>query len=119
MPVQIDFALARFDDGTLVVALEPPQPVGGWNIQYTQWKRMPQTTSGGPVSGLVTKSCTSGYQAGQSGITVTNSGQGVFSVALFGTDISGTADSGPYFYRVERLDSGYRSTLSEGYRLMN
>ena len=119
MAVQVDFAIARFDDGVLVLALEPPEPVGGWQVQFTQWRRFPYNTSGAPVSGLITKSCASGYGGGQSGITVTNSGAGIFSITLFATDISGEIDQGNYAYRVERLDSGYRSVLSEGFRQMN
>ena len=72
----------------------------------------------GSVSGLITKSTASGYGGGVSGITITNSGEGRFNIALFRTDLSGDWDNGAYAFTVERLDSGRQSTIVQGYRHM-
>ena len=118
MSVQIDFGLFRFEDGVLSVEMVPAVSIAGWRLQYTQWKRFQNTS--GSTSGIITKMAASGFGGGQSGITITNSGQGRFNVALFATDMSGSPgpDPGEYYYKVERMDSGFRQVLTEGYRQM-
>ena len=98
------------NDLTLVVAMEPPTDVSSWSYQWQMGNRF------GWTSGLVTKSFASGYMAGQSGITVTNSGQGIFNVQLNAIDTSGF-DFKPYAYRGMRTNSGNVATLTEGFCL--
>lgn len=110
MPVQVSFSLARYEDGTLTVGLAPPTAVGGWNVQFQVTKFF------GGVSGLITKSVASGYSV-VSGVTVVNSGKGVFSVKIGTQDTSGL-DPGTYAMQFQRLDSGFRTVLSEGFFLL-
>ena len=116
MAQQVDFALERFDDGTLNLDMVPPANLGGVDIRYHMWRR--RSTASGFVSGLVLKRCNSGYGDGVSGITVVDSGAGRISVALFGTDISGSFDQGLFFYNIVRFVSGQVSVLVEGHRLL-
>ena len=113
MPVEVNFSLGRYENGVLTISMAPPTPIGAWSIQFTMWRRF-----GMPItSGLVTKSVTSGYGAGQSGITIVNSGIGIFNVSLNPPEVSGLA-AGNYSYRVERLDSGSATGISQGFRSM-
>jgi len=111
MPVQADVYLAKFEDGVLTVDMNPPVNVGGWSARFLVQKRF------GGLSGLIRKDVASGYGGGQSGITVVNSGQGSFNIALNGRDTSGM-DLGVYSYAFERLDSGNRTVLSEGHLVL-
>lgn len=110
MPVNADFQLYKYEDGTLVVALENPEPIGGWSVRFQLCKR--QADLGG-VSGLVLKSMAAGFY-GVSGMTIVNSGAGELSVALYSQDFSGL-DAGNYPYQIARTDSGQRTILTEGY----
>lgn len=110
MPVLNDFAFTRYDDGILTMPMVPPVAVGGWNVQFKVQHRF------GGISGLIVKSMASGF-SGVSGITVTNSGNGVFNIALNSADTSGM-EYGNYSFAVERLDSGSRTLLSEGYLIL-
>lgn len=107
MAAQCDFSLARFEDGVLVVNMQPPQAVGGWQLEFTLSHRP------GGESGLAVKSAASGYGGGQSGITILDSGAGRFSVAITSRDTSGLAPKN-YSTRTERLDSGSRTVLAQG-----
>lgn len=105
------------EDGTLTMALAAPTGIGGWTILYEQSLR----ENGVP---FITKSCASGFGNGVSGITVANSGQGIINVALYGTDMAAAAapvSSGnqdlSYYYRIRRADSGFATTLTEGFRI--
>ncbi len=89
------------------MSLAPPTAVGGWTVVYEQMKR----ADGVP---FITKQIASGFSA-QSGITVVNSGQGVFAIQLFQSEMSGR-NPGAFFYRVRRTDSGSLTPVSEGYR---
>lgn len=115
MPAYGDFSMER--DGTLSVSLPTPTNVAGWRMQYTMWRRFPQGVSGS-VSGMVTKVTASGYGGGESGITVASSGEGRWSIALFGSDVSGGLQPGAYSYRFERLDSGSAKVTIEGSRIV-
>lgn len=108
MPIQQDFGLVLREDGVIQTVMEPSTNIAGWNLQTLVTKRP------GHLSGLIVKSAASGYGGGQSGITITNSGQGIFTTAINSVDSSGF-DPGAYAYRTERLDSGFRSVLTEGY----
>ena len=110
MPAYVDWNLGEREDGLFTVGLAPPIAIGGWNIQFTLLTRF------GGISGLVTKSCASGF-SGVSGITVTNSGNGTFQVSINSADTSGF-NPNAYAYTVERLDTGFRTELLQGYLLL-
>jgi hypothetical protein len=111
MPVIADFSFVKFDDGTITVGLQDPTPIGGWDIQFVVSKRFD-----GASSGIVTKSVASGFN-GASGITITDSGQGHFNIALNGIDTSGL-EPGNYATRTERTTSGFHTTLTLGYLIL-
>ena len=110
MPVIADYSFVKFDDGTITVGLQNPTPIGGWDIRYVVTRRFDGS------SGLIVKSVASGYN-GQSGITITDSGQGVFNIALNGIDTSGL-NPGNYASKCERTNSGFHTTLTLGYLLL-
>lgn len=114
-PVQTDFAYTIREDGTLSITLTPPIPVGGQAFQFGVGKRL-----GGGLD-LIQKSVASGYSMSSgvpmSGITVLNSGQGVFQIALNSIDTSGF-DPGNYAFSFSRTTSGQYSTAVEGYMLL-
>ena len=110
MPAYTEFEIAQWSDGVLTVALNPPFPVGGVSIIFTMSKR-----DGG--SPLVSKVCNSGYGAGQSGIIVTNSGQGKMSVIFSPPEVSGLSP-GAYQIRMTALISGKTVPVLQGYRRM-
>ena len=114
MPISTDFELARYADGTLVMPLTPPTAIGGWTVRFQIYKRMGGSTP------LVTKWAASGFGNGVSGITITNSGQGVLSVPINSSgDMSGQ-DPGNYFYQFDRLDSGASTPrMADGYIIFN
>lgn len=97
------------DAGTVVLALTPPTSIGGWQISYTQSLRK----YGDP---LLTKSLASGF-LGVSGMSITSSGDGVMSISFSPQEVSGL-NPGAYYYSVQRTNSGFNTTLVEGYRLM-
>lgn len=108
MAIQMDYSLVRFEDGTIQVGMQPPVNISAWNLQFQLLRRF------GGVSGLITKSAASGFGGGQSGITIMSSGQGTFSVQIRSQDTSGL-DPGVYAYGIQRLDSGFQTTLVKGY----
>ncbi len=115
MPVQTNFKLERHADGDLTVSLAPQANISGWTLQTTMWKNYQNVS--GSVSGLITKSCASGFN-NVSGINVTNGIQGTFMVHFNRFDVSGNLDSGAYYFKAERMDSGNASVIAEGYRLV-
>ncbi len=110
MPILADFSLSRLEDATLTVSMAPPTPIGGWMLRFWMQNRF------GGISGFAQAYVSSGYN-GQSGINVINSGQGVFSVTIPSMATSGL-DYKNYAYAIERLDSGFRTVISEGYVLL-
>jgi hypothetical protein len=102
-----DFQLLKYEDGALVINMAPPIPIGGWTLQFAATRRF------GSTSGLIVKNSASGYN-GVSGITVMNSGQGQFQIAIYESDTSGLLP-GNYAYTVQRQDSGEASVLAQGY----
>lgn len=107
MPVISDIPQVQYSDGLLTISLEPPTAIGGHTIQFDVMKRF------GNVSGLVRKSVSSGFNA-VSGITVTNSGEGVLQISLYESELSGTP-YGNLAFQLRRMDSGMATVLSEGY----
>ncbi len=110
--IQVDVPLVKYSDGLLEIALEPSAPIGGQAFVFTVTKRF------GGLSGLVIKSLASGYANGESGITVTNSGLGVVSIALNTSDFSGK-DPGVYACDYSRVDSGYHTPVTRGYIMLD
>ena len=107
MAVYGDFQLARYADGILAIEMQPNTPIGGWFIEFNVKKRFTSETP------ILTKSVASGHNS-QSGIQITNSGAGILNVNFFGVEMSGQ-DLGAYAYTMERLTSGSRTMLSQGY----
>lgn len=108
MPVQADFSVPRYNSFSFTVSLAPPVAIGGWGISFQVQKRF------GGISGLITKSVSSGFN-NSSGINITNSGLGIFTISIQGVDTSGL-EYGNYAYAVDRTDT--RTTLSEGYMIV-
>lgn len=107
MPVISDFSLSQREDVTLNVSISPPTAIGGQNLQFMMLNRF------GGVSGIITKSVSSGFN-NVSGINITNSGNGNFNVSIVSLDTSGL-DFKPFAYLIQRLDTGNRTVISEGY----
>ncbi len=107
MPIITDFEIARQEDTLLIINLQPPAPVGGRNMDFVVQKYY------GGISGLIVKSVSSGYN-GLSGITVTDSGQGVVNIQIKAADTSGW-NFGAYVFNFFACDSGYRTVFTEGY----
>ena len=110
MPIQVDAPFVKFDDGILVVTLQPSIPIGGQNYQFECQNRF------GGVSGRIVKSMASG-RYNVSGMNIVNSGQGVMNVTIDSANTSGL-QYGNYAFTIQRLDSGNRSTVTEGYILI-
>jgi hypothetical protein len=106
----VDFTMPLGDDGILAIPLQAPIPIGGMPIQFEVEKYF------GGTSGLIVKNVASGFN-GASGITITNSGQGVMNIQIFGTDMSGL-QYGAYPHTLINMTSGTRTTLAEGYLLL-
>lgn len=107
MPVVIDFTIGQGEDANITIAMAPPQAIGGWSIAFDTYLRF------GGSSGLIHKTCASGFN-GVSGITVLNSGVGIFRVAIRAADISGW-ESRNYAYQATRTNSGSVSILTQGF----
>lgn len=102
-----DLRLVRYADGLLTIAIHPPTPVGGMDLRFTVMKQFGANTS------LITKSAASGLN-NQSGINITDSGQGIFKINLQSVNTSGL-EYGNYACVIENLTSGNRAVLAEGW----
>ena len=110
MPVQNSFPVTYGTDFNLVFNLTPAVAIGGWAIQFTAWRHFNGT------SGVVQKYANSGY-SNVSGITVTNSGQGIVTVnfrQIGVIDASGVGYSN-LAYQLYRPTSGNWTVLAEGW----
>lgn len=107
-----DFSMSKFEDVSVVVSMQPPVPIGGWSLRFQAGKNF------GFSSGLINKYWSSGFAAGASGITITNSGQGVFRIDIYTPDTSGL-QYGNLAYQVFRTDSGSMTEISQGYLSIN
>mgnify|MGYP001597783148 CR=1 FL=1 len=110
MPIIADFKLDAGTDGILTINMSPPVNIQNWNIQFRATNRL------GGVSGLIIKSCASGFN-NVSGINVVNAGAGIFDVDIRAQDTSGF-NQGAYAHIVQRLDSGLVNDLVKGYLLL-
>lgn len=106
-----ELSLISYSDGLLTIGLQPPTAIGGWAIDCKVTKRF------GGESGLIQKSCASGYGNGASGITVTNSGQGIFAVRVNEGNTSGL-DPGTYAILAKRTNSGFVTPLTQGWLIL-
>lgn len=111
MSKQMDYPLPLYADGILTIEMEPPVAVGGWTVRYFETRRF------GNQSGLIEKWGGSGFN-NVSGVTVVNSGAGIFQIAINSVDTSGRCP-GNYAFKFERMDSGSRNPLVEGYHIAN
>jgi hypothetical protein len=109
MPTHQDVQLARFEDGAFLITLTPPIPIGGWDARFDIMKRF---NSDEP---LYTALSASGYGAGQSGITITSSGEGRLTVRIPGVALSGQTDKINFCYTLQRYTSGCRVLASQGF----
>jgi hypothetical protein len=107
MPIYADFGIGKLEDGTLSVDMRPPVPIGGWSMLFFVQHRF------GGISGIYQASIASGFN-NMSGINITNSGEGQFNVSLPSIWGSGL-DFGNYAYSCQRVDSGSRTILAEGF----
>lgn len=108
MPTQANFGLPKFSDGNLTVNMAPNVDVGGWSLEVVLARRF------GSVSGLLIGGIASGIPNGASGLTVINSGEGIFQIAIPSLATSGL-QFGNYAYSVNRVESGFRTVLNQGY----
>lgn len=111
MATNSDFAVFYREDCTLTVSMAPPTAIGGWNLEFRMQRYFGETQSGSLL-----KSVASGF-SGASGITITNSGQGILSIDLQSVNTSGLA-FGNYSYDVRRTDAGQNTIISLGYCLL-
>jgi len=107
MPIEANFQSAKYEDGVLTIGTTPPTAIGGWEIQLTVNKRM------GGDSNYIVLTTSSGFN-GTSGITITNSGNGTYR-ANFNSVYTSGLEFGNYAYTVERLSSGSRTLLVQGF----
>lgn len=112
MPVYGDFRLIQSEDALDTFSMQNPTPIGSWDLQVYVSKRF-----GIGSSGLIVASAASGYGGGQSGITITNSGNGTFTFPINSPATSGW-QAGNYATVISRLDSGYNSVLFLGYLIL-
>ncbi len=105
--VLTDFTMGSNEDAILQISLTPPANIQNWNIAFVAMNNF------GGVSGLIEKNMASGY-VGVSGISIVNQNAGVFNVQINSQDTSGL-DTKNFAYSIQRLDSGARTILSEGY----
>lgn len=111
MPNIQDFPISKFEDGILVIGMAPPFDLGGQSVEFRSSKRI-----GGSGGAFPLKSVASGFN-GQSGITLTDSGQGVMNVLINSIDSSGL-DYGNYAYSVRITSSGQNTETTLGYVLL-
>ena len=98
----------QYADGILVIQMQPPTNIGGQEFVFKVANRF------GSEAPFLTKSTASGYGAGQSGITVFNSGQGTLNIRLNAVDFSGR-DPINYATWTNRQDSGQQTPVTRGF----
>jgi hypothetical protein len=91
--------MVRAQDLTLVFTMAPPQVITGWAITFAVY-----TALGG--SAVVTKTV-------GAGITISDAGKGIISVALAKGDTAGQTVQ-DYVWAVKRTDSGNTVFLARG-----
>jgi len=114
MPNFVDFKIAKFSDGVLTIDMVPAVEVGGWSVRCLFAKSFDASSSGI----LFDRYGASGYANGESGITWVDSGVGRFQITSPTPEEFSGKDAGPYAFQFERLDSGGRTPLTQGYALI-
>ena len=94
-----DIVLVRSDDYTLRFALAPPRSISGWSITFQVRDSL------GGTSRMV--------KTVGSGITVRDSGKGIFEVAIAKGDTSGLTP-GSFVWDCKRTNSGSNTQLAQG-----
>lgn len=112
MPLFSDFNIAEYSDGTITIPMSPPVNVGGMSVLFTVARRF---LSDAPIA---LRSAATGFGGGQSGVTVLNSGEGVFKVTLPTPEEMSGRDPGNYACQLECIDSGRRGPLWQGYMVV-
>ena len=112
MPVSTNIQVYPNSDFTIQTQVVPIVPIGSWNIQFQVMKRF------FGVSGLITLSTASGYSNYNSGMSIINSGTGIFAAKVSGGALSGW-NGGAYSFSFSRQGSGVASLISEGYLVYN
>lgn len=112
-----NFSIDRSSDGTVTFSVTPPVAIGGMSLNFLLTKRL------GGVSGLYQAFASSGIPnplvSGSvgSGITILNSGAGLMQINIPSAATSGL-DPGSYAFRITRTDSGFYTTLAEGFLVL-
>jgi hypothetical protein len=112
LPANQNFALGIGENAALQVFLQDPQPISGWDCTFGVGRRF------GWSSGLINKQLFSGFQNGVSGISVVNSGAGIWNVALTPQDTA-FLQAGNFAFQFARVNSGFERALTVGYILLN
>ena len=113
MTPSFNFSLPELQNASVQVTLAPATSISGWSIEFDlMWRQnSPQP--------LVSKYMASGFSTGQSGITLVDGVNGVFSVAFVPAEISGVSlQTGTLAFRTYRTDSGNVTPINGGYRIL-
>ncbi len=111
MPTCGSFNIVVGDDGLITLGLTPETPVGGWSVEFDLMRRF-------GADPFIVRTCASGFGNGVSGVSVYDSGRGIFQIPLNSQDTSGL-DPLNIAFKMVRTDSGERTTVSEGFVNLN
>ena len=106
MPPEQTIRLIRAQDLTIKASMSPPRDITGWTLKFEV-----KDAIGG--SSTVSKTTSSG-------ITITDAGRGIISIALAKADTSavtvssGLAAGKGYVWEIRRTDSGSTTVLARG-----
>jgi len=113
MSVPVNFSLPEQQAATIQIGIVPVVNIDGWTIRWDQLFRF---NSPQPLFSLWTSS---GYTNGESGITMTNAANGVFSVSLFPSQVSGVSqETAVLAHQSWRINSGVQTPINGGYRTL-
>src|SRR5262245_16720260 len=106
MPPEQTLRFIRAQDIVLKASMSPPRDITGWSIQFEMRDRL-----GG--SSVLVKTV-------GSGITITDAGRGIISIALAKASTSGLTVSAElaagegYVWKIRRTDAGHTLVLARG-----
>lgn len=110
MPPEQTLRLIRAQDIVLKASLSPPRDITGWSIRFEMRDRL-----GG--SSVLVKTV-------GSGITISDAGRGIVSIALAKANTSGLTVSADlaagagYVWEIRRTDSGHTLVLARGQMIL-
>jgi hypothetical protein len=104
-----DFNVAEYADGLLKLTMTPSVNVGSKGVAFNLYERV------GSPTPILTRSSSSGYGGGESGITVLDSGGGVFGIRAPTPEEMSGRDAGNFAYEFLFTDSGNRGPAAQGY----